>query len=173
MGVCAYSADALAFAIIISGLGIPLTWDLFLQATFISGVAAALGALSGVPNGAGVTEISNTGMLVAIVGAQHPDFTLAGAATAALLQGFFHKWLRVLVGLCVGFLFRKRLFPDTLDEAVAELEAKRPGRAVQKAESQAIVLRLPFPPRSRPTDVPPGGVIAVFDDHRHIGLSAV
>lgn len=129
MGTCAYTADALAFTVVISGFGVPLSWELFLQATFISGVAAAIGALSGVPNGAGVTELSNTGMLLAIVGVQHPEFTLAHAATAALLQGFFHKWLRVLVGLVVVVVFRKRLFPETMAEAIAELEHHQTARA--------------------------------------------
>lgn len=128
MGVFAYTSDALAFTLVITGFGVPLTWDLPLQATFISGVAAAIGALSGVPNGAGVTEVSNTGMLMALVGAQNPEFTLPMAVTAALLQGFFHKWLRVLVGLGVAFIFRKRLFPETLDAAIAEMEAERAQR---------------------------------------------
>jgi hypothetical protein len=125
MGVCAYTADSLAFTVILAGFGLPLTLELFLQATFISGVAATIGALSGVPNGAGVTEIANIGTLMAIVGTKHPEFTLPMAATASLLQGFFHKWMRVLVGLGVGFIFRKRLFSETMEDAIAELETKR------------------------------------------------
>lgn len=136
LGVIAYSSDALAFAIVISGFGIPLDGELILQATFISGVAAAIGALSGVPNGAGVTEVSNTGMLLAIVGAGNPEFTLAMAATAALLQGFFHKWLRVVVGLIVAFIFRRLLFPEAMEAAIAEMEAERS----QRREAYAATL---------------------------------
>jgi glycosyltransferase 2 family protein len=138
LGVFSYLADAVVFTIIIAGFGVPLSWDLFLQATFISGVAAALGALSGVPNGAGITEISNAGMLYAIVGAQNPAFTLAAAVTAALLQGFFHKWFRVLVGLLVAFIFRKRLFPEALEDAVAEMEAKREHKQSAYSSSQTV-----------------------------------
>src|SRR5690606_4152546 len=57
MGVVAYFADAVGFTLILSGFGLEITWTLFLQATFIAGFSAVIGALSGVPNGAGVTEI--------------------------------------------------------------------------------------------------------------------
>jgi hypothetical protein len=48
------------------------------------------------------------------------------AAAIALLQGFFHKWFRVLLGMLVAFIFRNRLFPQNFDAAlqVAEQEHK-------------------------------------------------
>lgn len=122
MGAVAYLGDAIGFTIILTGFGLEFTWVLFLQATFIVGFAAAVGALSGVPNGAGVTEISTSGMLLAIVAPQNPEVTVSIAATAALIEGFFHKWFRVLAGLVTAVIFRHRLFPAGMDEALSEDE---------------------------------------------------
>lgn len=132
MGVVAYTADAVGFTLILSGFGLEITWELFLQATFISGFAAAIGAISGSPNGAGVTEISNTGMLLAIVAPTNPEVTRTVAVTAALIEGFFHKWFRVLVGLVVALIFRNRLFPPEVEETINEMErAKQQQRDIQ------------------------------------------
>jgi hypothetical protein len=167
LGMCQYLTESLAFALIVAGFGVPLTWELLLQATFISGVAAAVGALSGAPNGAAVTEISVTLLLVATVGSQHIEFTIAAAATAALLQGFFHKWLRVIAGLAVGFVFRRRLFPATIEAAVVELDREVTGEFVAPSvEGQAAPPAALIPASSA---VPPiceaTNVGTVFDDH--------
>lgn len=122
IGVGVYLASAAGFVSILVGFGIELTTVLIFQATFIVGVASAIGALSFVPNGAGVTEISNTAMLMAIVAPQNPELTLSVAAAAALLQGFFHKWFRVLVGLIVGVIFRNRLFTSDVQLELESIE---------------------------------------------------
>lgn len=125
VGVGVYLSSALGFLTVLYGLGLDVSWQLFLQALFIVGVASAVGALSFIPNGAGVTEISNQGMLLALVAPLNPVMTAAVAAAAALLQGFFHKWFRVLAGLLIGFLYRERLFSGDLAAALAEAEAER------------------------------------------------
>jgi uncharacterized membrane protein YbhN (UPF0104 family) len=124
VGVGVYISSAAGFIVVLHGFGVAVTWQLIMQAAFIVGVASAVGALSFVPNGAGVTEISNTGMLLALVAPINPVVTPAVAAAAALLQGFFHKWFRVLVGLAVGFVFRKRLFSDDVDRILDEMQAE-------------------------------------------------
>jgi uncharacterized membrane protein YbhN (UPF0104 family) len=110
--------------IVLSGFGLEISWSLLLQATFITGVAAAIGALSFVPNGAGVTELTNVGMLLAIVAPLNPVLTAPAAAAAALIQGFFHKWFRVLVGLVVASVYRRRLFSPAVTEAITEFETE-------------------------------------------------
>jgi glycosyltransferase 2 family protein len=122
VGVSIYASSGLGFIIVLYGFGLEISVQLMLQALFIVGVASAVGALSFVPNGAGVTEISNTGMLLALVAPLHPIVTPAVATTAALLQGFFHKWFRVLVGLAVGFIFRERIFTDDFEQAILETQ---------------------------------------------------
>jgi glycosyltransferase 2 family protein len=120
-GLGVYIFSSIGFVLILWGFGLELTPTLILQAVFINGVTNAIGALSFVPNGAGVTEVSTAAMLEAIVMPGSAGFTLGTAAAAAVLQGFFHKWFRVLLGLAVAVIFRNRLFGDELDRAL-ELE---------------------------------------------------
>lgn len=127
IGLGVYLSSALCFYAIFLGFGFDPSWTLLLQATFITGVSAAVGAVSLVPNGAGVTETSNTLLLMAMMAPDHPMMTLGLAAALALLQGFFHKWYRVLVGLVVALIFRHRLISRQevvciLEEAQAEAQ---------------------------------------------------
>jgi uncharacterized protein (TIRG00374 family) len=124
MGSAAHLADALGFTIVLTGFGLELTWILYFQVTVIVGLSAAVGALSGLPNGAGVTEVSTSATLLAIVAPQNPEITQSVAFTAALIEGFFHKWFRVFVGMLVAIIFRRRLFPPSLDAAIAEMESE-------------------------------------------------
>jgi uncharacterized protein (TIRG00374 family) len=122
VGMGVYFASVLCFILVLYGFGLEITWQLALQATFIVGVTSAVGALSFVPNGAGVTEVTNIGMLMAIVAPIEPSMTPAVAISASLIQGFFHKWLRVLFGLGMAIVFRKRLFTPAAQEALEEFE---------------------------------------------------
>lgn len=124
VGVCVYLASGAGFVTILYGFGLSITWQFVLQALFILGIASAIGALSLVPNGAGVTEISNMGMLLALVAPIQPIVTLPLAAAAALLQGFFHKWFRVILGLTVAVVFRKRLFGEGFAAEMAHIQQK-------------------------------------------------
>lgn len=125
LGSMAHLIDALAFCIIISAFGLPITGTLFLQGVFITGLTAAIGALSGVPNGAGVTEVSSSEMIMVIIAPTHLEITSTIALTTALIDGFFHKWLRVVVGTLVAIIFRHRLFPVSVDAALAEAEKEK------------------------------------------------
>lgn len=120
LGVGVYFSSVLGFLLVLYGFGLEMNWQLILQATFIVGVTSAIGALSFIPNGAGVTEISNAGLLLAMVTPLQPIMTVSLAAAAAFLQGFFHKWFRVLLGLAVAFLYRNRLFNKDLEHELEE-----------------------------------------------------
>ncbi len=125
MGMGVYMSSTVGFLLIMLGFGLPFSVDLFMQVAFIVGVSSAVGALSFVPNGAGVTEITNFAMLQALVGASHPELTPGIAGTAALMQGFFHKWFRVVVGMGVAFVYRKRLFTSELETEIEAMEAEK------------------------------------------------
>jgi len=125
LGMGVYMSSTVGFFIIMWGFGLDMTPELFLQMAFIVGVASAIGALSFVPNGAGVTELTNFAMLMAMVVPAYPQFTVAMAGAAALLQGFFHKWFRVLVGVGVAFIYRNRLFTSELEAELATMEAEK------------------------------------------------
>lgn len=135
MGTVAYIADAIGFTIILSGFGLEVTWLLFLQATFIAGFSAALGALSGVPNGAGVTEVSGSAMIMALIAPGNPALTASAALTAAVIEGFFHKWFRVLVGMIVAIVYRKRLFPAEVEQTLQAMDAERAVRKQAATET--------------------------------------
>ncbi len=131
VGLGVYISSTAGFIIILYGFGLDISWQVILQGMFIVGVASAIGALSFVPNGAGVTEISNTGMLLALVAPIQPVVTLPVAAAIALIQGFFHKWFRVIVGLIVAFLFRNRLFGEELETELADMEQEKTASAIE------------------------------------------
>jgi len=138
LGMGVYMSSTVGFVLVLWGFGLDISWELFLQAAFIVGVASAIGALSFVPNGAGVTEISNAAMLTAIVAPVNPVMTPAIAGAAALIQGFFHKWFRVLVGLGVAFVYRKRLFTSELEDEIAQMEAEKAQSEVDVEQSVPV-----------------------------------
>jgi uncharacterized membrane protein YbhN (UPF0104 family) len=111
--------------IVLAGFGLALTWELFLQTMFIFGFTAAVGALSGSPNGAGTTELSSGGLYASMIAPVNPAFTPAAIAAAVLVGGFMYKWLRVLVGMVVALLFRKRLLTASVETELAEMEANQ------------------------------------------------
>jgi uncharacterized membrane protein YbhN (UPF0104 family) len=125
-GVGVYISSSIGFILILWGFGLELTPTLILQAVFINGVTAAIGALSFVPNGAGVSEISTLAMLNIIVAPANPILTPGAAAAAALMQGFFHKWFRVLIGLTVALIYRNWLFTPVLEAELMAAEQHPP-----------------------------------------------
>jgi glycosyltransferase 2 family protein len=134
MGMGVYLCSTIGFVLVLWGFGLEITWTLFLQAAFIVGVVSAIGALSFVPNGAGITEISSAALILAVIAPVQPEMTPAAAAAAALVQGFFHKWFRVVFGLSVAVVYRKRLFTAELDEELDRLEqSKQPAYGVERA----------------------------------------
>lgn len=136
-GVGVYLFSTIGFILILWGFGVEITPTTILQATFINGVTAAIGALSFVPNGAGITEISTMAMLNAIIAPAHPVLTMGAAAAASLLQGFFHKWFRVLLGLVVAVIFRNRLFPPDHTTALESELAAMTHETKAQAEASA------------------------------------
>lgn len=122
-GVGVFLASTLCFVLVLAGFGIPITREVFLQAAFMVGVTSAVGALSFVPNGAGVTEATNTALILALLSPQYPFMTAPLAAAASLIQGFFHKWFRVLLGIGVALIYRDRLFSDDVEKTMDQAEA--------------------------------------------------
>jgi uncharacterized protein (TIRG00374 family) len=135
MGIGVYACSTIGFILIMMGFGLEISGTLVLKIAFIVGVASAVGALSFVPNGAGVTEITNFAMLQTLVAPFHPELTPGVAAAAALLQSFFHKWFRVVVGAGVAVVYRKRLFTSELDAEIEEMQAER---HVSKTQASGI-----------------------------------
>jgi uncharacterized membrane protein YbhN (UPF0104 family) len=125
MGLGVYACSTIGFILIMWGFGLTITPTLILKLTFIVGIASAIGALSFVPNGAGVTEFTNFAMLSALVAPYHPELTVGVIAAASLMQSFFHKWFRVLLGAGVALIYRKRLFTQDLEDEIIQMETEK------------------------------------------------
>jgi uncharacterized protein (TIRG00374 family) len=125
LGGLAYAIDSIGMTLVLSGFGLAFTWTLFLQTMFIFGFTAAVGALSGSPNGAGSTELTSGGLYASIIAPLNPAFDAAAIAASVLVGGFLYKWLRVLVGMVVALVFRKHLFTASVETAIAEMEAEK------------------------------------------------
>lgn len=121
-GTGVFLFSTLCFVMILSGFGLMITPTVILQVLFIIGITSAVAALSFAPNGAGVTEASSLILLLVMIAPTNPAMTPTVAAAAALLQGFFHKWFRVLVGLAVALIFRQRLFADDFEKALVDTD---------------------------------------------------
>src|SRR5690606_15807884 len=67
IGVISWSGECLAFALILTGLGLPFTWSLLATATFILAIATIAGAISMLPGGLGAAEASIAGLLLLLV----------------------------------------------------------------------------------------------------------
>ncbi|NWF67823.1 MAG: flippase-like domain-containing protein [Chloroflexi bacterium] len=126
LGALAYALDSLGMMLVLTGFGLEMSWPLLWQTMFIFGFTAAVGALSGSPNGAGVTELSSGGLYLALIAPNQPTFDAAAVAAAVLIGGFMYKWLRVLVGMVVALVFRRRLFNPAVETTIAEMEAGTP-----------------------------------------------
>jgi len=126
MGMGVYMSSTTGFLIVLSGYGLDITWQLFLETTFIVGVVSAIGALSFLPNGAGITEVSALAIMNVLIVPSNPSLATAVAAVA-LIQSFFHKWFRVLVGMGVGIYYRNHLFTSELEQELEQIDTKPEG----------------------------------------------
>jgi uncharacterized protein (TIRG00374 family) len=97
IGVVSWSGECLAFALILTGLGLPLSWSLLAAATFILATATIAGAISMLPGGLGAAEASIAGLLLLLI--HDPRMTSELAAAATLLVRFATLWFGVLLGL--------------------------------------------------------------------------
>lgn len=101
IGVISWSGECLAFALILTGLGLPFSWSLLATATLILATATIAGAISMLPGGLGAAEASIAGLLLLLV--NDPRMTTELAAAATLLVRFATLWFGVLLG--IGGLF--------------------------------------------------------------------
>lgn len=112
-GLCSTSLDGIGMYLILIALGKPATAETFWYGMLAISLSVITGSLSGSPSGAGVSDLTIGSVLVAFMGMQPAE---AGFAT--LLARFVQSWWGVFIGLLVGFLDRKRLFPATLEDMI-------------------------------------------------------
>jgi len=103
LGFISWSGECVALFLILTGMGIPASWQLLVLASFAMGTATLVGSVLLLPGGLGATEGSIEGLLVFF--GHHPWLPLgvisASVGTAAtLLIRFATLWF----GVGLGFL---------------------------------------------------------------------
>lgn len=111
IGLVSWSAEGIAFFLVLIGLGVPASIDLLLMAIFILALSSILGGASSLPGGLGAAEATMTGMLQVLVG-----LPVNVAATATLLIRFFTLWFGVSLGIATVLIWRKLLFRSRAPE---------------------------------------------------------
>ncbi len=95
--------ECVAFYYVLTGLGVPGTSLLLLQATFIFAASTLFGLVSFLPGGLGASEVSSTGLLIAMVGV-----TASTATTATIIIRFCTLWFGVGLGIIALLWFLQR-----------------------------------------------------------------
>ncbi|GAB4546598.1 MAG: lysylphosphatidylglycerol synthase transmembrane domain-containing protein [Anaerolineae bacterium] len=126
LGLVANFLDGIGVYLLLLGLGLPASSELFFQAHLVISLSVVAGALSGMPGSIGASDLTITGTLQHLVGLSVP---MAGFAT--LLIRFIQLWIGVFFGGVVAILNRKRLFTRGVHEAVGD-------HAAQPREIQAV-----------------------------------
>ncbi len=94
LGTLSWFGEGIGFYLILLGLGLPPSMQLFGSAVFILAFSVVIGAVSALPGGIGASEVSIAGMLVLVGGL--PGAT---AAAATLLIRLATLWFGVALGL--------------------------------------------------------------------------
>lgn len=111
LGIISWAGECFALALIVVGLGIPLSWTLVALSAFSMGFATLAGSLLLVPGGLGVAEASIDGLLLAFGRAPWlPEGTITQpiAAAATLMIRFATLWFGFLLGLVCLFIVQRR-----------------------------------------------------------------
>ncbi len=117
LGTAANLLDGVGLYLILVVLGQPATSTTFFQALVATSLSVVTGSVSGSPGGIGASELTITGTLQYLV-----KLSPAEAGFVTLLARFAQLWWGVLVGGIVAFLFRRRLFPPSLNAMIKEQE---------------------------------------------------
>ncbi len=115
ISVVSWGFECLAFYFVLTGLGVPPSALLLLQATFIFAASTLFGLVSFLPGGLGVSEVTSTGMLVAMVG-----ISAASATAATIIIRFCTLWFGVLLGIIALAWFGRRYSGERPDLPATE-----------------------------------------------------
>ena len=120
IGVVSWSAEGVAFYLVLVALGVVATPTLLVQAVFVLSASSIAGALSMLPGGLAVAEGSITGLLLLLRATDDP----ATAAAATIVIRFATLWFGVALGI-VALSAIARLYGRTLPETLPEDDEAR------------------------------------------------
>jgi uncharacterized protein (TIRG00374 family) len=103
ISLVSWFGECVAFYYVLRGLGMPPSYLLLLQATFIFAASTLFGLVSFLPGGLGVSEASSAGLLVVLI-------PMAGgpATTATIIIRFCTLWFGVTLGAIALAIFGRR-----------------------------------------------------------------
>jgi uncharacterized protein (TIRG00374 family) len=115
IGVISWSGEAIAFVLVMMGLGIPFSWGLVVLCTFILCASTLIGSVTLLPGGLGFTDASIVAMLQALGPTIGVTIDQNMAVAANLLIRFATLWFGVGLGLIALTLMQRRLGRINLD----------------------------------------------------------
>jgi uncharacterized protein (TIRG00374 family) len=107
ISVVSWFGECVAFYYVLHGLGVPASFLLLQQATFVFAASTLFGLVSFLPGGLGVSEASSTGLLVLLI-----PMASGPATTATIIIRFCTLWFGVTLGAIALAIFGRRYGED-------------------------------------------------------------
>jgi uncharacterized protein (TIRG00374 family) len=103
ISLVSWFGECVAFYYVLRGLGVPGSFLLLQQATFVFAASTLFGLVSFLPGGLGVSEASSTGLLVLLI-----PMASGPATTATIIIRFCTLWFGVTLGAIALAVFGRR-----------------------------------------------------------------
>jgi uncharacterized protein (TIRG00374 family) len=103
ISLVSWFGECVAFYYVLRGLGVPDSFLLLQQATFVFAASTLFGLVSFLPGGLGVSEASSTGLLVLLI-----PLASGPATTATIIIRFCTLWFGVTLGAIALAIFGRR-----------------------------------------------------------------
>lgn len=103
ISLLSWFGECVAFYYVLRGLGVPESFLLLQQATFVFAASTLFGLISFLPGGLGVSEASSTGLLVLLL-----PMASGPATTATIIIRFCTLWFGVTLGAIALAIFGRR-----------------------------------------------------------------
>ena len=103
ISLVSWFGECVAFYYVLRGLGVPASFLLLQQATFVFAASTLFGLVSFLPGGLGVSEASSTGLLVLLI-----PMASGPATTATIIIRFCTLWFGVTLGAIALAIFGRR-----------------------------------------------------------------
>ena len=113
ISLVSWFGECVAFYYVLRGLGVPESFLLLQQATFIFAASTLFGLVSFLPGGLGVSEASSTGLLVLLIA-----MASGPATTATIIIRFCTLWFGVTLGAIALVIFVRRYGEERPTESV-------------------------------------------------------
>jgi len=119
ISLVSWFGECAAFYYVLRGLGVPESFLLLQQATFVFAASTLFGLVSFLPGGLGVSEASSTGLLVLLI-----PMASGPATTATIIIRFCTLWFGVTLGALALAIFGRRYGAERPGESAdAELRS--------------------------------------------------